>query len=81
MTDRPTETRALSVCRDCVAFLSFGIADEDHAVRVEVLWPDAWQLSCDFEPDSYDEFSVRSCDCCGSTMAGERSPVTAFRFL
>lgn len=86
------ETHLLSVCTVCYhAFLENEV-DEDFSYDFE---DDEWQCSSEalerlyaifgdmisVAEDDPEEFATTQCECCGSTLAGNRFYLTATEFL
>ena len=63
----------LLVCTDCVQLIANAEGTTDLAERVARRWPDA-HLVLAGDLDTEAEFSHRTCDGCGDTLAGDRFP-------
>lgn len=82
----------LEVCVDCLFLLANGeVTDENgnditeaHAAKVSAIWGDTeitlGRIAPEGENDDEDHswFSWQSCDCCGSTLGGDREYATAW---
>ena len=84
---RRWESHELDICEDCQAVIANGELPGNTrwdltawGEAVEVNWPNAegWQL-VNGEGDGEGHFSRWGCDCCGSTLAGQRYPGVAMR--
>lgn len=68
----------LSVCVDCALFIANGDLPEDEATAAAVIegveseLPAQWVMACG--EDCEGEFDSAPCDCCGSTLGGDRHP-------
>jgi len=68
----------LSVCVDCAIFIANGELPDDDAAAAAVVegvereLPAQWVMACG--EDCEGGFAWTPCDCCGSTLGGERHP-------
>jgi len=74
------QTHDLEVCVDCVHTIAHGYVDDitdererEVAEGLDALSQEGWLCNGDAERD--EEFSWRSCDCCGTTDGGSRHHV------